>query len=159
MCTIDKDRKKEINDIISIVKLISLLFCGIVIYNKFFIKNIESFQNPSGYINIIPMTMLSVSSICIYWLWSFLSIRKFRSKYLKLIQIIENLVFIMIFSICIILSKNCTSQYKLLFLFIIITSTLELGMKNGVTMAVISSGIILVIDLIYAPHASVNFFF
>lgn len=159
MCTIDKDRKKEINDIVSIVKLISLLFCGIVIYNKFFIRNIESFQSPSGYINIIPMTVLSVSSICVYWLWSFFSIRKFKSKHLKLIQIIENLVFIMIFSICIILSNDYTSQYKLLFLFIIITSTLELGMKNGVTMAVISSGIILVIDLIYAPHASVNFFF
>ncbi|MBW9149207.1 PAS domain S-box protein [Clostridium sp. CM028] len=159
MSNIDGGRKKEINDIISIVKLISLLFCGIVIYNELLISNNKILQNSSGYINIIPTALLSVSSICIYWLWSFFSIRRFKCKYVKLIQIIENLVFIMIFSITIILSNNCTSQYKLLFLFIIVTSTLELGMKNGVTTAVISSGIILVIDLIYAPYTSVNLYF
>lgn len=159
MNNIDKERKKEIGNIISIVKLISLLFCGIVIYNEFSIKNIEIFHNPNGYINIIPMGLLSVSSICIYWLWSFLSISRFKSNGIILIQTVENLVFIIIFSFLIILSNTYASQYKLLFLFIIITSTLEMGMKNGITMAIISSSIILVIDLIYAPKASVNLYF
>lgn len=159
MRNIDEDRKKEINDIISIIKLISLLFCGIVLYNKFSIKNIENFHNSTGYINIMPMGLLTVSMIFIYWLWSFFSTKKFKSKYIKVLQVFQNLVFIAIFSILGILSNAYTSQYKLLFLFIIIASTLELGKKNGITMAIISSGIILVIDLIYAPHANVNVYF
>ena len=159
MNNIDKNKKKEINDIVSIVKFISLLFCGIVVYNEFAIKDIDIFHNPNVYINIIPMGLLSVSSIFICWLWPFFSKRKYQSKYVKLIQIIENLVFIIIFSVSIMLSDSYNSQYKLLFLFIIITSTLELGMKNGITMAIISSGIILVMDLIYAPHARVNLYF
>lgn len=159
MNNIDKERKKEIGNIISIVKLISLLFCGIVIYNEFSIKNIEIFHNPNGYINMIPMGLLSVSIICIYWLWSFLGISRFKSNGIILFQTVENLIFIIIFSFLIILSNTYASQYKLLFLFIIITSTLEMGMKNGITMAIISSSIILVIDLIYAPKSSVNLYF
>jgi PAS domain S-box-containing protein len=159
MSNIDKDRKKEISDIISIVKLISLLFCGIVIYNELSIRNKEIINNSTWYSNIIPMGLLSASSLCVYWLWSSFCKRRFKTKHIVLIRTLENLVFIIIFSVLIVLSNSYASQYKLLFLFIIITSTLELGMKNGITMAFISSIIILVLDLIYGPHTNVNLYF
>ncbi|MFT5872826.1 MAG: PAS domain S-box-containing protein [Clostridium sp.] len=159
MCNIDEDRKKEINNIIAILKLISLLFCGIIVYNEYSIKNTSDLQNPNGYISIISWVLLAVGSIFIYWLWSFFCIRKFKTKDTKLMKVLENLVFIIIFSILIILSNAYASQFKLLFLFIIISSTLQLGMKNGIIMAIISSGIILIIDLIYAPHVGINLYF
>jgi PAS domain S-box-containing protein len=153
------DRKKEINNIISIVKLISLIFCGIIVYSELSMRESNTFDNAVWYINIFSMGILSTSIIAIYCLWSFFSKRNIKSKHIKLIQIVENLGFIIIFSVFIILSNTYASQFKLLFLFIIITSTLELGMKNGIAMAIISSGIILGIDLIYAPHTSSNSYF
>ncbi len=159
MDNIDEYKRREISNSISIVKLISLLFCGISICNEISMKKNRGFFNSSGYIDIVPMGLLSVCIILIYWLWSFFSIRKIKSKHIKLMHTLENLVLIIIFSVLIILSNSYTSQYKLLFIFIIGGSTLELGMKNGVIMATISSCIILAIDLVYAPKGNVNLYF
>jgi len=57
------------------------------------------------------------------------------------------------------LSKTQFSQYNFLFLFIVIASTLQSGKKHGVILAFISSGIILLIDLIYLPNVITNVHF
>ena len=58
------------------------------------------------------------------------------------------------------LSPHCIrtgrSQYKLLFLLIIITSSLQYGFKHGMTVSAIASVIVLAIDLFAMPEAIVN---
>lgn len=159
MNSIDKNKQKNIYDIISIVKLVSLCFCAIVIYNEFFMKNKNVANQNDNYFYIIELSLLICLMLLIYWVWSFFSIRIFKSKNMKKMQIAENIVFIIIFSLSVFLSNSYTSQYKFLFLFLIITSTLQFGMKYGMSIALISSSIILIIDLVYGSSNGVNLYF
>nr|WP_200880558.1 PAS domain-containing sensor histidine kinase [Clostridium drakei] len=159
MNSIDRNRKQKIYNIVSIVKLVSLCFCAIVFYNEFFIgnKNISNENNNCFY--IVELGFSICLMFLIYWGWSFFSIKIFKLKYLKIVQMIENIVFIIIFSFSIFLSNSYTSQYKFLFLFLIITSTLQSGMNYGMSIALISSAIILIMDLVYGPSNGVNLYF
>ncbi|WPC40854.1 PAS domain-containing sensor histidine kinase [Clostridium sp. JS66] len=159
MNSIDKNRQENIYNIVSIVKLASLCFCAIAFYNKFFMgnKSINNVNDNCFY--IIELGLSICLMFLIYWGWSFFSIRIFKAKYMKNMQIMENIVFILIFSLSIFLSNSYTSQYKFLFLFLIITSTLQSGMKYGMGIALISSAIILLIDLIYGNNNGVNLYF
>ena len=68
-------------------------------------------------------------------------------------------MFIIIFLFAILVSGGNTSNNKFLFLFIIITSTIQGGMHRGCMVALVSSAIILSIDLILARNNEVNMFF
>lgn len=51
------------------------------------------------------------------------------------------------------------SQYKVLYLFIIITTTIQFGMKSGIIVSIISSFIILVMDLIFISSSEISAYF
>ncbi|GIM27336.1 two-component sensor kinase [Clostridium polyendosporum] len=157
MNNINDSRQKNINDIISIAKLVSLLFCAVIIYSHFFVNNKIAIQMLSRY-NLMEMGIFIFTLILIYCVWLIFSSEKIKTKYIKIIQHIENLTFIIFFTSLIILSNNSILQYKFLFLFIIITATLQSGIKYGMSMAVVSSIIILVLDLIYTPKLPINLF-
>lgn len=159
MDNIDKNRQQNIYNIVSIIKLVSLCFCGIVIYNGFFTRNENIANGNDNYFYIIELGLLICLMFLIYWGWSFFSVRIFKLKYIRVMQVIENIVFITIFSFSIFLSNSYTSQYKFLFLFLIIASTLQFGMKYGMSLALISSVIILIMDLFFAPNNGVNLYF
>ncbi len=57
------------------------------------------------------------------------------------------------------MSGSYKSSYKFLFLLVIIITTIQLGMKYGIITAVVSSSIVLTIDLILAPKAPINIYF
>ena len=69
------------------------------------------------------------------------------------------LFFEVILTALIICSNSYASQYKYLFVFSIISTTLGLGKKQGLIIATISSFIILAIDLIFASGMVVNVYF
>lgn len=152
-------KEKNINDIISVVKLAALLFCAIIVYNRILVKSKIIDNTMASSFNIVVFGVTTSVIIIIYWLWSFLSTNKAWAKHNDKIQVVENFIFILIFSILIIKSDAHLSQYKFLFLFIIISSTLQLGMKHGMVMAIASSIIILMIDLIYGPQGPINMYF
>lgn len=156
MNNIEHNKRNQINDIVSVVKLSSLLFSGIGIFKCFFSDNSKVVDNMIP-MYIIVTTILILSSI--YGIWAFSTIKKFSSKHMKLIQLIENFVFISIFFVVILMSGAHTSEYKFLFLFIIITATIQSGMKQGIIVATISSAIILTMDILCAPKAPVNQYF
>ncbi|HID0824798.1 TPA: ATP-binding protein, partial [Clostridium botulinum] len=70
-----------------------------------------------------------------------------------------NTISIVIFTFIIMMSGSYKSSYKFLFLVAIITATIQLGMKHGIITSLVSSIIILAIDLILAPKAPVNIYF
>ena len=95
----------------------------------------------------------------IYILWSFPSIKRMNKKSYKYIMFVENLFFIAIFFIAVIFSGANESQYKYIFLFIIMTSTIQLGLKSGITVAIISSVLILGMDIVCFEISGVNKYF
>lgn len=150
------DKRNQINDIVSVVKLTSLVFSGMgfyrFIFNYFNIK-LGNF-NYTLTIDVIIVAVLVLTLV--YSIWAFSTTKKFNEKYVVRIQIIENYLFVLLFFVIIFLTGAHKSDYKFLFLFIIITTTIQSGMKQGVTIACISSAIVLVVDLIYGPPLGEN---
>lgn len=158
MDNLDNTRKKSIYNILSAVKLTSIFFYAIVIYSHVFGDFNDSIQS-NNYLNITTSKLLLSLVILIYCCWSIFSLKLINSKYIKIIGIIENFIFIIFFTSLIMLSKSNVTQYKILFIFIIITATLQAGMTYGMSLAIISSSIILILDLVYKGTNGVNLWF
>lgn len=159
MNKIENNKRKQINDIVSVVKLSSLMFTTIIFLQCFFQKNI--FEEEDIYINygINIVAMGAILLLSVYFIWSFSFNKKLSKKNIRYAHFIENTFFILVFIIAIMISGAHLSESKYIFIFIITTSTIQSGMKKGVTIACISSLIILLIDLIYAPNLVVNQYF
>ncbi|MEW8955843.1 diguanylate cyclase [Clostridium sp.] len=137
------------------VKLSSLLFSGIAIFSTSFENINASILSYSVYSSFIVLFSLTL----IYALWSFSTMSRLKGRILKLVILGENLSFALVFTLVILFSGAHESNYKLLFLLIIITSTIQSGMKFGLITASVSSTIVLVIDLIYGASGPVNTYF
>ena len=159
MNNIEKSKHRQVDDIVAIVKIVTLLFIGMIFSQCFFTKNI-AFENmiytQYGMLGIFFITFLL---LFIYAIWMVYKPKKIKKENSLVIQLFENATFIVIFSIAIIISGANESQYKILFLFIIITTTIQSGMKQGMIMACISSAIILIMDLVCMPGINVNIYF
>lgn len=154
---VNDNKKKKVDEILSIVKISSLLFSAIAFLQYTFnlIKHNDNFLADYSILSIlISIFLLST----IYMLWSLASLSKYKD-YLNEIQWIEIILFMIIFVIAILVSGANSSNNKFLFLFIIITSTIQGGMHRGCIVAVLSSTIILVMDLIFAGNNGVNMYF
>ena len=156
MGKIEESKRKQLNDIVSVVKLSSLLFSGTGFFRCFFKHNTQDSNNIfSMYIISIAILIFSL----VYIIWAFSTNKKSDLKSIKLIQSIETTAFILMFFIVILLSNSYMSEYKFLFLFIIITTTIQSGMKRGITVACVCSTLILAMDLVLVPNAQVNQYF
>lgn len=142
---VEKKHNEKINNIIAIFKLASILLSEVIIFSEFLSKNVVASNN--NIINFVVIGIFTSGIMLIYWNWIIFIDKVIKSKYKVLMKTIENFVFIFIFSIIIFLSPDHVAEYKFLFLFIIIISTLQLGMKQGMIIAILSSIIILGIDL------------
>ncbi|GIM28593.1 diguanylate cyclase [Clostridium polyendosporum] len=155
----EESKQKKIHDIVSVVKLCSLLFSGIIFFKYLFISgNITNNYRYTSYA-ITSIITAAFMLILIYFIWEFSIIKNINYKYVKIMQLIENFIFIFIFFVLILLSGAQTSQYKILFEFIIITSTIESGMKQGLIMTCISVAIILTMDIVCLPNVQINQYF
>lgn len=158
MSKIESNKTKQINDILSVVKLSSLLFSGMGFYeyalniNKAIVKSSNVY-----YMEIIIAGIMILSLI--YCIWAFSTINRFSSTFIHYIHIVENFIFVFIFFTVILLSGAQSSEYKFLFLFIIITTIIQSGLKQGLIVACVSSVGILAMDIICAPNLAVNQYF
>jgi diguanylate cyclase (GGDEF)-like protein len=150
MIKIEVDKQKQINDILSVVKLSSLLFSGMGFFKFIYEKKIIT----TNVIDILPINIITAAILIlslIYCMWAFSTNKNLKLKHINYVQIAETFVFIIIFFTVIMLTDKSTSEYKFLFLFIIITTTIQSSMKQGTIVACVSSFIILAIDLVYSP--------
>lgn len=146
-------------ELITVIKLGSFGFILMIIINQ--ILQYDSTQSVIIFNNRLYLLMffIIILLISIYTIWSQLYFKIWQLKNIKKIQIIEGYVFLLASSILIIFSKSYDSDYKYLLIFGVITITLELGKKQGIIMALVSSVTLLTIDLIFAPHLAVNIYF
>ncbi|HDI3092106.1 TPA: PAS domain-containing sensor histidine kinase [Clostridium botulinum] len=149
---------KKIYNSMLIVKFIILLFCGGAIYLDYAEKNNRSISQ-NFYCNALNLAIIIICLVSVYFIWMFISIKAFKFDRIRTIQVIENIISIVIFTFIIIMSGSYKSSYKFLFLVAIITATIQLGMEHGIITAIVSSSIVLAMDLILAPKAPVNIYF
>lgn len=159
MLKLEIDKHKRIYEILSVVKLSSLLFSGVAFLRNYFSDGNRVLAKLNIYYSFISFVLLVLLLSLIYIIWSFSTVKKASLKYNKHIQFVENITFLLIFFSAILISGGHESNYKFLFLFIIITTTIQSGMKQGVTIACISSAIILAIDIIGMRGVEVNPYF
>lgn len=159
MKMIDDNRIIQINNMVSIVKLFSLMLTSIIFFWYIFdgeSVNLQIFYRETASILIFVIGLIL---FLIYFMWLFSKNKKFSKKNLKHGSRIENLVFISIFLYAINLTGGYESPYKMLFLFIICSATIEEGLKTGLTIASISSCLILFLDLVSISNEKVNIYF
>ena len=159
MNEIDKHKYKQLNDIVAVVKISTLLFTGMIIIQYFFSDGILKNNILYSQYGIILVGFITCLLLFIYVIWKFYTPSKLKNKHSLLFQIIENITFVIIFSVVILISGANTSGCKILFLFIIITTTMQSGLKQGMIFALISSIIILGVDILYIPNVEINRYF
>lgn len=156
MNTINNNRYRNILGTISIAKFGVLLLISIISINELMKSpNYLSQISLNNYVILFIPGFLIITIL----LWSFSYIYIFKYKKIKIAQIVEDCVFSLMLCVLIFLSNTYQSQYKYLFLFSIISSTISLGKKYGVIVAILSSLAILFIDLFFAPNLKVNIYF
>ncbi|MHC1681771.1 MAG: sensor histidine kinase [Clostridiaceae bacterium] len=151
-----EDRDKILNDIIDIVKLISLLLIGLLSFIYFVKRNNITFDSSSSFFGLSFYRIVISVFVVIYCIWAFISLLKKRYKNRVIITVIESLFFLTMITIFMVISKNSVLQYKYLYIFVILLSTLEIGMKFGLFTVTISSIIILTLDIVYLPSLNIN---
>ena len=159
MNVIKNDKRKQINDMVSIVKLASLMFTGIIFFQYLFDdknSNISLNNKQSASMGIL---IVGLMLLFIYLLWAFTSNKRIGRRGYNYELLIENIIFIVIFFVVVLLSGGYSSEYKYIFLFIISSSTIQLGLKKGMTVAFISSVLILGMDIFGVPNTAVNRYF
>lgn len=160
MCKTENQKQKQINNIVAVVKLSALLLVGILL-SKTFISAINRdnlLWKDNECHMIIYIFLPLVVLIFIYSLWSFFN-NIVDNEYKNFLNKIEIGLFMVLFTIVVIICGVRDTHAKLLFLFIIIMTTIQFGKKSGLISAIISSIIILSLDIIFFPNATINYYF
>lgn len=154
---LEDTKDEQINNILVIVKLAALLFCGIICF-QYLARHILVLSMDQ-YRTVFSMLFIAVFLLGVYLIWSIVAIKSFGINIQKYKQVIENGIFIGIFFVMILISGGPESPYKFLFLFTITTTTIQSGMKHGMIISGISAFLVFLIDLVYLPGLAVNAYF
>lgn len=150
------DKKFNILSIMAMIKLgvliLILLAISNELYSKFNILSMVLIADLPVFRTILPLVLLVVGYIL--WVFGYGSIEK--NGCLKKAKIVEDIIFICCITILIILNKYTNDEYKFLYLYSIISTTIGLGKRYGLKVAWISTGIILLLDLVFFSNVGVN---
>lgn len=144
----EKNKDFQVNHILQIIKLSSLAFSAVAFFQYLFegVK-IDTVSSTSD----IIICLVLVAILAVYVLINYL-----QQKENGISTWLEPFVFIVISLLLVMMTGTYKSNYKFLFLFVIISSSIEFSMKIGVLISAASSIIILLIDLFFAPKSVSN---
>ena len=153
MKDINDSRQSRYNVMFFILKILALFFCVFPLFQYFF-EDINS--NNLDNINITALIIIIFILLIITFMWIIMDRDRRRIRFAIAIELV------LFFSICvasIVLSGGHESYYKFLFMFIVVSYTIEMNMKTGLIVAVLSSLFILSIDLYMYNGSGVNTYF
>lgn len=151
--TYDKNKGLQIEQILHYIKLSSLFFSVIAFFQYYFegkAINITSYTEDFVILLILIITFL------IYAILNFLHSGKKENRFKAWFELFA---FLAISFLVILLTGSYQSNYKFLFIFVIISSSIEYRMRTSMIIVGLSSAIVLMTDLITAPNAPVNVYF
>ncbi|ABR47483.1 integral membrane sensor signal transduction histidine kinase [Alkaliphilus metalliredigens QYMF] len=160
MYNLEKMRRKKIYEIISTVKILSILCCCMVIFSIYDDGKEIGIVSKVYELDLIILGLIGIIIlILVYPIWVLLSKETEDRSIVGFKGNLEMGGFFLLLAILTLLSGGHTSNYKFLFLFIIIISTLQYGKKYGVNIALLSSLFILVVDLLSMSSLESNTYF
>lgn len=144
--------KNKLSEILSIIKFSIVAFICIIFLLNFFSYWSKIHVNPNVEYNIYSTTLClcAVMLITLALLLTNTKISQSKDEF-RLSWLIENIFFITITSLPIYIFTAYESEYKYIFLLIILSSTIQYGCRYGIITSFICSAIVLTADLIYAP--------
>jgi len=150
----DKEKEAQINQILNIIKIASLSFPAIAFLQYYSVNFSDmKFFLESGM--LIAAVLAAI--LLIYILWTHLQSR--ISDHFRYKNWIDPVVSLSIAFLSVMLTGSYASNYKFLFLFVIISSGIELSRRESMIVSSLSAATILSIDLFFAPKTSVNTYF
>lgn len=158
MSVFDAKNDKRMDEILFIVKLLSLFFSAIA-YFRFFTKTFSKSAGSNPYSARNDIMFVLMILIAVYVLWVFFDKKEKQSNNL-IYKIAQPVIFILFFLGAILVTGGYKSNFKYLFLFLIVSYTIEWGLRGGTIIAAVSSTVVLVLDLIFVPHNNgLNYYF
>ena len=141
-------KREQIRMLFFTVKILALFFSAIPILEYF---NVEKHGYDMLSIYYIGITIIVFSLIMLFLL--FIYNRKDDSQ---VFYILEVITFIIVFVVSIYISGANESENKYIFLFIIISYTIEYGMRTGLYVSGIATLVIAFMDLMLGNNSNVN---
>jgi diguanylate cyclase (GGDEF)-like protein len=153
MTDYEKNKDLQQNQILHIVKIAALFFSAVAFFQY------QTTVNPysTWLIKSVTLAVALIIVLIIYIFWSTLQAKIGNNYIFKTVA--EPAIFMAISLLSVLSTGGYESNYKYLFLFVIISSSIECDMRGATITAAVSSLIILAIDLISAPHLEVNTYF
>jgi hypothetical protein len=153
MTDYEKNKDLQQNQILHIIKIASLFFSAVAFFQYRISSGLAAEVLPSITTEII-MSAALIFALGIYLFWNFLQSKRGNNYIFKTIA--EPGIFMTISLMSVMLTGGYESNYKYLFLFVIISSSIECDMRGSTITAAVSSAVILAIDLIFAPKEGLN---
>ncbi len=156
MSIFEKNKEKQIEEILFLIKILSLFFAAIG-YFRYFIKDYPT-REQSQFFDSFNAVVVFFILAAVFVLWTFFD-RKEKQTESTFYRIAQPVIFLLFFLGAVLATGGYKSNFKYLFLFLILSYTIEYGLKNGTIIAAVSSIIVLALDFISAPANSVNYYF
>lgn len=147
------NRQSQYNVMFFTLKILSLFFYAVPMFQYFFK---DTSKNSLSNVNLMAIILSLVIFLIISFMWIVMDNNR---KKIGFAIVIEITIFFIICIAAIVLSGMYTSYYKFLFMFIIISYTIELGMKTGIIIGSTASLFLLTIDLLMFKESGVNVYF
>ena len=149
----DNDNKVQIQQILNIIKIASLAFPAIA-FLQYSSKNPDFLSSITHEALIISILFVILA---IYSVWIIIQNRIQKNTTLK--RLVDPIISMSIALLSIILTGSYDSNYKFLFIFVILFTSIECNRTTSLIVSALSAVIILSVDLVFAPRADVNVFF
>lgn len=147
-------KKWQIRTMFFTLKILALFFSAIPLFQYISRKLNIDFRNNNYSVYAIGITLMVICLLMFFLMFIFK-----RNENNKSLQIVEMFIFIIVFIIAIYVSGANESYNKFIFLFIIISYTIEYGMRAGLAISSISTAVIVIMDVFFGSKASVNRYF
>ena len=161
METSTNNNENNLTKMLAIVKIAIIVFISMIIYinlpqywDKLNIKD-------NGDFNLYSLAIFLIISGLLYATYLIVSSKmSLSSNTFKISWLLENIFFIFIISLPIYSFTAYESEYKFLFLLLILSSVIQYGSRYGIITSLSSSVFVLGADLLYAPLANgINTYF
>ena len=149
----DTNNRAQIQQILNIIKISSLAFPAIA-YLQYSSKKPNFLYSLSHAFLIISILLVI---LLVYSAWVFLQSRIKGNSLVK--RLIDPIISMSIALLSIVLTGSYESNYKFLFIFVILFTSIECSRDISLVVSALSAIIILTVDLVFAPKADVNVFF
>ncbi len=162
MRPLDKERKFRIAELVITIKLMSLVFFCIAVFIE-----IPMLITESSRVFNVDFSLLQFQSLIaglflvVLFTFSLLIIRYYKDRYVNdnsdtktknSFDIIEIVIFILLYSTLIFFSGLNNSPYKFIYFFIMISTAIQHGLKKGIIVSAVCSFLILAMDIVVVPQ-------